>query len=69
MAPMRTDLVSTTQAAEQLGVSIRTIHRLAQSGRLHVAHKLPTGTGAYLFYKADIDAYLEAKSRKTAKSA
>ena len=66
---MRADLLSTTEAAEALGVSVRTVHRLANSGRLHVAHKLPTGTGAYLFYKADIDAYLDAQTRTTAKAA
>ena len=63
---MRADLLTTTEVAEELEVSVRTVHRLANSGRLHVAHKLPTGTGAYLFYKGDVDAYLEAKAKRAA---
>lgn len=66
MVSMRSDLLSAAEAAEALGVSVRTVHRLAKSGRLHVAHKLPTDTGAYLFYKGDIDAYIESRDKKAA---
>lgn len=41
-----------------LGKSIRTVQRLADSGNLRVAHKLPGPNGAYLFERTDVEALL-----------
>jgi excisionase family DNA binding protein len=43
------------QVAERLGVDLRTVHRMARSGRLRIIDKLPGRTGAYLFHPATID--------------
>lgn len=51
---MTADLLGTTEAAERLGVSVRTVHRLVARGNLTPAGKLPGDTGAYLFDAADI---------------
>lgn len=56
MLPMTADLLGTTEAAERLGVSVRTIHRLVARGHLTPATKLPGSTGAYLFAAADVAA-------------
>lgn len=45
---------STKQAAEALGVSVRTIHRLVSAGELVPVLKLPGRTGPYLFDDAEI---------------
>lgn len=48
-------LITANQAAKQAGVSRRTIVKYVESGRLTVALKLPTKTGAMLFRQRDID--------------
>jgi excisionase family DNA binding protein len=48
-------LLTSRQAAERLGVDLRTVHRMAGAGRLPPAGKLPGRTGAYLFDVAVID--------------
>lgn len=50
------DLISTAEAAELAGVNIATINRLAASGKLPTAHKLPGRTGARLYRRSDIEA-------------
>lgn len=37
-----------------LGTTIRTVQRMAKSGRLPVAQKLPGGRGVYLFRQEDV---------------
>lgn len=49
------DLLTTTQAAERRGVSVRTIHRAVADGRLEPAAKIPGSTGTYLFDPAVVD--------------
>lgn len=44
-----TDLIGVNEAAEIVGVSTRTIKRLALNGELPYRHKLNGATGAYLF--------------------
>ncbi len=56
------DLVSTSEAAEMLKITPKTISRYAQDGRLRPATKLPGLTGAYLFNRTDIEALAEFKS-------
>jgi excisionase family DNA binding protein len=47
--------LTSRQVAERLGVDLRTVHRMADDGRLPSAGKLPGLTGAYLFDPAVID--------------
>ncbi len=49
-----TEMVGVAEAAQIIGVSTRTLHRLAKSGDLPHAHKNPRRTGAYLFWRADV---------------
>lgn len=55
-------LATSPQVANQLGVSLRTVHRLVAAGRLTPAQKLPGPNGAFLFDPADIDAYRDTKA-------
>ncbi len=52
------ELLTTVLVAERLGVTIRTVHRMVDTGRLRAEFKLPGRTGAYLFRTADVDAAL-----------
>jgi predicted DNA-binding transcriptional regulator AlpA len=54
------DLIGVTEAAALTGKSRATIKRLALSGALPVAKKMPGETGAYLFLKADVKALAKA---------
>lgn len=54
-AVMEPKLLTTMQVAKRLGKSRRTVHRMASTGHLPVAHKLPHERGAYLFDAAAID--------------
>jgi excisionase family DNA binding protein len=47
--PQTTELLTTKQVAELLGVDVDTVHRRASKGELPFVHKLPGRTGAYLF--------------------
>jgi hypothetical protein len=53
-------LLSTAQVAEILGKSTATVKRMALSGALTPALKLPGDTGAYLFTREDVEAVREA---------
>jgi excisionase family DNA binding protein len=55
-------LLSTAETADRLGVSVSTVTRLAESGRLPIAHRMPGKTGAMLFEEADVDALVGAAS-------
>ena len=48
-------MVTSAQAAEILGKSVRTVHRMAFEGQLDVVAKLPGLTGAWLFNRADVE--------------
>lgn len=43
------DLISAAEAAQILGVSVATVRRLAATGKIAPALKMPGKTGAYLF--------------------
>ncbi len=43
------NLLTTTQVAALLGVSVRTVHRMVAAGHLDPAVKAPGTRGAYLF--------------------
>lgn len=50
------DLLTTQQAAERLGLSVRQLHYLIDSKRLHPAFKAPGKRGAFFFHQSDIEA-------------
>jgi excisionase family DNA binding protein len=47
-------LLTASQVAELLGVSLRTVQHRAQLGQLPYVQKLPGKTGAFLFDSDDI---------------
>jgi len=49
-------LIGSADAANVLGVSVRTVHRLVASGRIVPAQKLTGPTGNYLFRRSDVSA-------------
>ena len=51
------NLIGVQEAARIVRVSTRTIKRLALNGDLPHVHKLDGITGAYLFDRADVEAY------------
>lgn len=59
---MANDLLTTAQVAEILGTSVPTVNRLALKGKLPAAHKLPGPTGAYLFHRTTVDAYIASRT-------
>ncbi len=52
------ELLTSPEAGQILGKSARTVQRLADSGRLPIAQKLPGPNGAYLFRRSDVEALL-----------
>ena len=48
--------LSTAQVAQAKGVSVRTVVRWVDSGRLTPVVKMPGETGAYVFDPADVEA-------------
>lgn len=55
-------LLSAAQVARMLGKGIRTIHRMAEDGRLPYVSKLEGETGAYVF-DADVIEHLARQER------
>lgn len=58
-----TDPIGTTETADLLGVSVRTVHRMVARGTLVPVGKLPAMTGAYLFDRADVIQFARAMGR------
>jgi len=54
------DLLTSAEASDLLGVTRRTVQRMADAGTLPIAHKNPGRTGAYLFRRADVEALRES---------
>lgn len=50
--------MTTAEAAEALGVSIKTVTRWAASGKLTPLKKLPGPRGAFIFNSGDVEALL-----------
>jgi excisionase family DNA binding protein len=48
------DLITAAEAADLLELSIRTVHRMAEDGRLRAATKLPGTKGAWLFERTEV---------------
>jgi len=57
-------LLSSTEVARRLGVSIKTVHRLARAGQIPGAQKLPGRTGAFIFDPDMLDAWLTGRKAK-----
>lgn len=55
---MESDLLTTTQTAELLKVSARTVQRYATEGVLPVAQRITAHRGAYLYRRSDVEALL-----------
>jgi predicted DNA-binding transcriptional regulator AlpA len=55
------DLLTSTEAGQIIGKSARTVQRMAESGELPVAQKLPGPNGAYLFRRTEIEALVPAE--------
>lgn len=49
------DLLTSPQVGLLIGKSARTVQRMAASGELPVAHKIPGPNGAFLFRRVDIE--------------
>lgn len=56
----RKELLTSTQAGVLLRKSGRTVQRMADARALPFVHKMPGPNGAYLFRRADVEAWLEA---------
>jgi excisionase family DNA binding protein len=54
------DLIPTVEAAEMLNKDVSTVLRLAKSGKLPYAVKIPGKTGAYLFSRKAIEKLVKA---------
>ncbi len=59
-------LLSTAETADRLGRSISTVTRLAESGRLPIAHRMPGKTGAMLFDVEAVDAFAASEASSPA---
>jgi excisionase family DNA binding protein len=59
-------LLTTKQVAERLGVDVRTVHRMADTGRLPYVTKLEGATGAYVYDPDAIDAIAQQRQEANA---
>ncbi|NUP83864.1 MAG: helix-turn-helix domain-containing protein [Nonomuraea sp.] len=55
-------LIPTAHVAELLQVDVRTVHRMADDGRLTPAVKVPGRTGALLFDKNEVEQLRAARA-------
>jgi predicted site-specific integrase-resolvase len=53
--PKNEHLIPAAQAKDILGVDVRTVHRMARSGLLPSAMKIPGKTGAWLFDRSEVE--------------
>jgi len=66
---MHPDLMTSPQAAQLLGCSARTVHRLILRGTLKPAMRLDTGpNGAFLFKRSDVERLAKAREAKAAQA-
>lgn len=59
--PPSDDLIASKPACDLLEIDRSTLTRWVASGRIKPAVKLPGQTGAYLFYRADVEAERKAR--------
>ena len=60
--PHGNELLTSPQVGAILGKSVRTVHRMVDSGALKPVQQLPGPNGAYLFRRRDVEA-LASKQR------
>lgn len=65
-APGAADPMTTEQVAERLGITIRTVLRMAADGRLPASFKVPGRTGTYLFNRQVVEMYARHLAREAA---
>jgi len=58
------ELLTTAEVAPMIGKSIRTTARLAQTGALPYAERLPFARGIYRFRRRDVLDYLRREDEK-----
>lgn len=58
---MPNGLLSSYEAGQRLGCSVRTVHRLVTAGKLTPIHKLSGPSGAFLFDPADVEKLREQR--------
>lgn len=63
---MTQNLLTTNQAAERLGKSVRTVHRMASDGRLPHVTKLEGDRGQWLFDETVVDMVRRSLEQKQA---
>ena len=51
----KVELLTTAEVAERLGVSVWTVHRWTDAGRITPAVKAPGIRGAYMFEPAEVE--------------
>jgi predicted DNA-binding transcriptional regulator AlpA len=61
-------LIPTAHVAKMLGVDVRTVHRMADSGLLPAALKLPGKTGAWLFDRDAVQQVADSRATEAAAS-
>lgn len=54
------DLISTAELAKELGVHVRTIHRMVKRGQLSTHLRAPGEKGAWLFLREDVERLKDA---------
>jgi excisionase family DNA binding protein len=59
-------LLNSRQVAERLGVDLRTVHRMADAGRLPYVAKLEGATGAYVYDPDAIDTIAQQRQEANA---
>lgn len=66
---MAEPLLTSSEVSRLLRVSLSTVARMAEDGRLTVAQRLPGRRGAFLFARSAVDAYLAEQDRKWSEQA
>lgn len=60
--PIVPTLLTASQVAQRIGRSSATVRRLAETGDLPAAARLPGPNGPVLFLEADVERYLAARA-------
>lgn len=56
------ELIGTSEAARLCGVERSTFFRWVQLGKISPAQRMPGATGAMLFDRSDVEAFLQARA-------
>lgn len=60
------DLLPTKAVADLLGKTVATVNRWVLEGKLHPAVEMPGKTGARLFRRSDVDAFMAVEPTEAA---